>query len=142
MKPPEAPIAIVAEKASWRSRIVIVVDRQSACISTATPVSFASSANGTLPLLLVEKGLVRYSGKSPPACLTVPIAHAKAVPAAECAVVKPWKLLYDLLLPTVLANHQAVANALGFAGVEACPDQVSAHDAKRHTHPSGDLADG
>jgi len=120
---------------------VVVVDRQATLSPTTTPVSLANTADGALTILPVEKGPVFRGGASVAVDLVLLVGRVQAVAATVRTVGECRKLIAAFLTPTVPTNHQAVMKALVFDPVKAHPDQVGTHSAKRHTRPSGNLAD-
>jgi hypothetical protein len=141
LEPPEAPIAVVAEKAAESSCTMVVVDRQPAHPTTTTPVSFPNPADGALTILLVEKCLVILGGKTPSAYLTVLANQNKAGATAVFAVPESRKLLADFLHSAALAHRHALAEMSVLDSVESGPGQVGSHRAERRTRPSGNFTD-
>jgi hypothetical protein len=122
LEPPEASIAIVAEKTSDNARTVVVVDGQSALPPTTTLVSLSNSADGTPAILPVQKHLVHFSGTTLSPCLAFVIGCGQAIATAVCAIGEGRKLSLDLFSPTAIANHQAVAYTLVFDPVKTSLD--------------------
>jgi hypothetical protein len=120
---------------------MVVVDRQTTLPPITTPVSLAHTTDGTLTILLVEKGLVFLAGATLAAYLILLVGRVQAVAATVRTVGECRKLSADFLTPTAPANHQVTVKAPVFDPMKAQPDKVGTYRTKRHTSPSGNLAD-